>query len=71
MEFTAEMIASFIGGEVVGNKDAKVWSMGKIEEGKEGEISFLSNPKYEKYVYDSGASIVIVNKSFQPEREVK
>lgn len=70
MEFSAEMIAGFLGGEIVGNKDAKVWTISKIEEGVNGSLSFLSNPKYEPYIYDSKASIVIVNKSFEPTKEV-
>lgn len=71
MEFTAEMIAGFLEGEIVGDKNAKVWTIAKIEEGTEGALSFLSNPKYEHYVYDSDASIVIVNKTFEPQRDVK
>ncbi len=71
MEFTAEMIAGFLGGEVVGDPQARVWTLAKLEEGTEGALSFFSNPKYEPYVYDSGASVIIVNKTFQPQREVK
>lgn len=70
MEFSAEMIAGFLGGEIVGNKDAKVWTISKIEEGVNGSLSFLSNPKYEPYIYDTQASIVIVNKSFEPAKEI-
>ena len=51
MEFTAEQIANVIGGRVEGNKDAKVHTFAKIEEGTEGAISFLSNPKYTHYLY--------------------
>ena len=50
MEFTAEQIASVIGGRVEGNKDAKINTFAKIEEGVEGAISFLSNPKYTHYI---------------------
>ncbi|MCD8071983.1 MAG: UDP-3-O-(3-hydroxymyristoyl)glucosamine N-acyltransferase [Alistipes sp.] len=71
MEFTAETIAGFLQGEIDGDPGAKVWALAKIEEGTEGSLSFLSNPKYEQYVYDSGASIIIVNKTFEPERPVK
>lgn len=71
MEFTAEMIAGFLEGEIVGDKNAKVWTIAKIEEGTNGALSFLSNPKYESYIYDSESSIIIVNKSFEPQREVK
>ena len=66
MEFTAELIAGFLGGEIVGDPKAVVTSLAKIEEGKPGTLAFLSNPKYEHYIYDTQASIVIVNRSFEP-----
>lgn len=71
MEFTAEMIAGFLGGTIVGDKDAKVWTVAKIEEGRNGALSFLSNPKYEHYIYDSDSSIIIINNDFVPEKAVK
>ena len=70
MEFTAQQIADYLGGEIVGNPSVKVSDFSKIEEGKPGTLSFLSNPKYNNYIYESQASIVLVNKGFQPEREV-
>lgn len=66
MEFTAEMIAGFLSGELVGDPSARVSNLAKIEEGTEGTLAFLANPKYEHYIYTTGASIVIVNKSFEP-----
>lgn len=66
MEFTAQQIASFINGAIEGNPDAKVCSFSKIEEGKEGTLSFLSNPKYEHFIYETKASIVLVNNDFSP-----
>jgi len=71
MEFTARQIATFLGGEVVGDMDAKINNVSKIEEGKPGTISFFANPKYESYIYDTQSSVVLVNRSFKPEREVK
>ncbi len=71
MEFTAEMIAGFLGGEIAGDPQAKVSTIAKIEEGAPGALSFLSNPKYEHYIYDSDSSIVIVNKTFEPKQAVK
>lgn len=71
MEFTAELIAGFLEGDIVGNKDAKVWTMSKIEQGEPGSIAFLANPKYEQYIYTTKASIVIVNKTFEPMQEVE
>ena len=71
MEFSAEMIAGFLGGEVVGDPKATVSTLAKIEEGTPGALSFLSNPKYEHYIYDSDSSIVIVNNDFKPSGPVK
>lgn len=70
MEFTAEQIANVIGGRVEGNKDAKVHTFAKIEEGTEGAISFLSNPKYTHYLYNTKSSIVIVNECVELEKDV-
>jgi UDP-3-O-[3-hydroxymyristoyl] glucosamine N-acyltransferase len=66
MEFTAATIADFLKGEIEGNPDIKVNTMAKIEEGHEGALSFLANPKYEHYIYETKSSIVLVNKSFVP-----
>ncbi len=71
MEFSAKQIAAYLQGEIVGNENATVHTFAKIEEGVPGAISFLSNPKYTPYLYDSKASIILVNKDFVPEREVK
>lgn len=71
MEFSAKQIAEFIQGTVVGDENATVHTFAKIEEGIPGSISFLSNPKYTHYIYDTEASIVLVNKDFTPEKEVK
>ncbi len=70
MEFTAEMIAAFVGGEVVGNKEAKVSTVCAIEQGREGALSYLVNPKYEEFIYTTQASIVIVDNSFEPSSEL-
>ncbi len=61
MEFTAKQIADFIGGKVEGDDNASVNTFAKIEEGKKGAISFLSNPKYTHYIYSTESSIVLVN----------
>ncbi|WP_321437995.1 UDP-3-O-(3-hydroxymyristoyl)glucosamine N-acyltransferase [uncultured Bacteroides sp.] len=71
MEFSAKQIAEFIQGEIIGDENASVHTFAKIEEGVPGAISFLSNPKYTHYIYDTQASIVLVNKDFTPEQEVK
>lgn len=70
MEFTAKQIADFIGGRVEGNEQATVHTFAKIEEGKEGAITFLSNPKYTQYIYETKASIVLVNNDLQLEKPV-
>lgn len=61
MEFTAKQIADFIGGKVEGDGNVSVNTFAKIEEGKKGAISFLSNPKYTHYIYSTQSSIVLVN----------
>ena len=66
MEFSAEQIAGILNGQVVGNLDVAVKGLSKIEEGTEGTLSFLSNPKYEEFIYTTGASICIVNNTFEP-----
>lgn len=71
MEFSAKQIAAYLKGEVVGNENATVHTFAKIEEGVPGAISFLSNPKYTSYIYETGSSIVLVNRTFEPEHEVK
>jgi len=70
MEFSAQQIADFLGGEIQGNPLVKVSDFSKIEEGRPGTLSFLSNPKYSQYLYGSQASIILVNKDFNPERDV-
>lgn len=71
MEFKAEQIANFIGGRVEGDPNASVHTFAKIEEGVNGAISFLSNPKYTHYIYDTESSIVIVNEDVVLEHPVK
>ena len=70
MEFSAEQIAGILGGIVEGNPQATVNGLAKIEEGQPGALSFLSNPKYEEYIYVTLSSICIVNKTFTPTKEI-
>lgn len=71
MEFSAQQIADFIHGTVEGDPTVKVANFSKIEEGAPGTISFLANPKYSQFIYDSNASIILVNNDFAPEKEIK
>ena len=71
MKFTAEQIAGILDGEVFGNPDAEVYKLAKIEEGTEGSLTFLANTKYSNYLYSTNATIVIVNKSYELENEVR
>ena len=71
MKFTAGQIAGILDGEVFGNPDAEVYKLAKIEEGTEGSLTFLANTKYSNYLYSTNATIVIVNKSYELENEVK
>jgi UDP-3-O-[3-hydroxymyristoyl] glucosamine N-acyltransferase len=70
MEFTAKQIADFIGGRVEGNEQTAVHTFAKIEEGKEGAITFLSNPKYTSFIYETKASIVLINEDVELEHPV-
>jgi UDP-3-O-[3-hydroxymyristoyl] glucosamine N-acyltransferase len=70
MKFTAQQIADILDGDIVGNPDVEVNKLSKIEEGKEGSLTFLSNPKYTSHIYDTQASICIVNKSFEKNQEI-
>ncbi|RKS02578.1 UDP-3-O-(3-hydroxymyristoyl)glucosamine N-acyltransferase [Flavobacterium sp. 102] len=71
MKFTAAQIAGILEGVVVGNPDAEVFKLSKIEEGTEGSLTFLANPKYLNYIYSTEATITIVNNTFEPENEIK
>lgn len=71
MEFSAQQIAQYLGGRVEGNPEAAVKTFAKIEEGCPGAISFLANPKYAHYLYETESTIVLVNDDFAPEQEVK
>src|SRR5690554_7923756 len=71
MKFTAQQIAGILEGDIVGNPDVEVSKLSKIEEGTEGSLTFLANPKYQSYIYSTKASITIVNKSFEPENELE
>lgn len=71
MKFTANQIASFVNGEVVGNGNAEVYTFAKIEEGVPGALSFLANPKYTDYIYSTKSSVVLVNRDFEPTAQVE
>ncbi|RCT54246.1 UDP-3-O-(3-hydroxymyristoyl)glucosamine N-acyltransferase [Winogradskyella sp. KYW1333] len=70
MKFTAEQIAGILEGEVVGNPTVEVSELAKIEEGKEGTLTFLANPKYKPFIYSTKASITIVNADFETEEDL-
>jgi UDP-3-O-[3-hydroxymyristoyl] glucosamine N-acyltransferase len=70
MEFTAQQIAEYLNGEVVGNPEVTVNTLSKIEEGTPGSLSFLANPKYNQYIYNTEASIVIISNEFEAEAEI-
>ncbi len=70
MKFKVGEIAGMIGAQVVGDPEQEVNSLSKIEEGVPGSITFLANPKYEQYVYDSKATAVIVASDFEPKHPV-
>ena len=71
MEFTAKQIAAYVGGEIIGDENVTVCTFAKIEEGVKGALSFLANPKYASYIYDTQSSIVLVNNDFVLERPIQ
>lgn len=71
MEFTISQITAMLGGQLKGDGSEKVNMLAKIQNAKKGQIAFLSNPKYEQYIYTTEASAVIVNKDFIPRKDVK
>lgn len=71
MEFTIQQIAAMLGGQVQGNEQAKINMLAKIQDAKPGQIAFLSNPKYEQYIYTTQASAVIVKKDFVPKKDLQ
>ncbi len=70
MKFSALQIAQIIDGEVVGNENAQVSGLSKIEEGKPETLSFLANPAYTEHIYETNASVVIVKSDFAPEKSI-
>ncbi|RZK01832.1 MAG: hypothetical protein EOO43_23765 [Flavobacterium sp.] len=71
MQFTAKQIGEFLNGTVEGDENAQVSTLSKIEDGKLGSLCFLSNPKYENFLYTTEASVVIVSKDFAPTQPIK
>ncbi len=70
MKFTAQQIAALLNGEVEGDSNATVQTFAKIEEGVDGALSFLANPRYEHYIYETKSSIVLVNRDFKAAQEL-
>jgi UDP-3-O-[3-hydroxymyristoyl] glucosamine N-acyltransferase len=70
MKYTAKQIAKFLNGEIDGDPKVKVQDIAKIEEGKKGSLSFLANPKYTPFIYETESSIVLVNRDFKPEKPI-
>ncbi|WP_432712619.1 UDP-3-O-(3-hydroxymyristoyl)glucosamine N-acyltransferase [Pedobacter sp.] len=71
MQFTAKQISELLSGTVEGDENVQVAELSKIEDGKPGSLCFLSNPKYENFLYSTEASVVIVRKDFVPTQEVR
>ena len=71
MELTAAQLAEIVNGDVVGDASVRISTYAKIEEAGQGALTFLANPKYEHYIYDTNASAVLVRRDFNPEKEIK
>lgn len=70
MQFTAKQISDFLSGTVEGDETITVSELSKIEEGKKGALCFLSNRKYENFIYSTNASVVIVGLDFVPSQPI-
>src|SRR5688572_29711853 len=70
MEFSVNQIAAMLGGEVKGDGNEKIKMLAKIQDARQGQIAFLSNPKYEQFIYSTQATAVIVKKDFVPRKEI-
>ena len=70
MKFTAAQIAGILEGEVIGNPNAEVFKLSKIEEGTVGSLTFLANPKYNNFIYPTQATVTIVNNTFESEQKI-
>ncbi len=70
MEITAKQIAEHLNGELVGDPEIKISSFARIESAKTGTLAFYGNPKYEHFFYTTKASIILINKSFEPSSQV-
>src|SRR5690606_35488401 len=70
MKFTVQQIADLLEGEIVGNSQAEVFQLSKIEEGSDGALTFLANPKYEHHIYTTKATATIVSIAFVPESKI-
>ncbi len=71
MEIKVSALAALLNGTIEGNPDVLVHRPSKIEEGGEGAISFLGNPKYEPYAYTTTASALLVSKDFKPRKPIQ
>lgn len=71
MQFTAKQISEFLDGTILGDETVEVGELSKIEDGVPGSLCFLSNPKYENYLYTTQASVVIVSNTFVPTQAIK
>jgi UDP-3-O-[3-hydroxymyristoyl] glucosamine N-acyltransferase len=71
ISFTAEQIATVLNGTIEGDSSIEVNNFSKIEDGRPGTLTFLSNPKYTHYIYTTNASIVLVNDDFVAEHPIK
>ena len=70
MEYTAKEVADLIKGKIIGDENVKINNLAKIENGKKGDLCFLSNLRYKNYISKSSASIIIVNDSFKTNQHI-
>lgn len=71
MKFTVEQIAAMLQADIEGDSKEEIYKLSKIQEAEKGSLTFLSNPKYEAHIYDTGASAIIVSKDFVPRQSIQ
>ncbi len=71
MKFTAAQIAQLINGTIEGDAHISVVGFGKIEEAQNGELTFFANLKYEPYLYQTQASVIILGADYVLQQPIK
>jgi len=69
MEISLKDAAGFIGGKIFGNENIAISSVAKIEDARQGDLTFLYLPQYYKFFPSTKASAIIVKPDFERSRD--